>query len=169
VADGQLKGEPLVLVCFLRHGKADPRSKPDEQRQLLDEGREQLRSAASTWRRLNLRPDVVVTSPRQRSIDSAQLFIVGIGVDLVPTIAAKLAPGAEPDAFVSLFAGQPDDATVVFVGHEPDLSEAAEYLSGATAIRLREGGLVCLELRAGVKAGSGVLTTLLDPALYEGR
>jgi phosphohistidine phosphatase len=158
-----------VLVCFLRHGTADPRSKPDEQRQLLPQGREQLQAARTTWRRLKLRPDAVVTSPRQRSIDSAQLFIDGVGVNLVATIAAELGPGAEPDVFVSLLADQPEDATVVFVGHEPDLSEAAQYLSGAAAIRLREGGLVCLELRAGVKPGSGILSTLLDPALYEGQ
>ena len=159
-----------MLVCFLRHGKADPLgSKPDEQRELLDEGRQQLRAAAATWRRLNLQPTAVLTSPRQRAIDSARLFIEGLGVDLKPTVAEELAPGAAWSAFDARLADQPADGTVVFVGHEPDLSSAARQLSGTHAIRLREAGLCCVELPEGVALGTGILTLLVDPALYENR
>lgn len=155
-----------MLVCFLRHGKADPRSKPDEQRQLLDEGRQQLQSAASTRRRLGSGHTSSSARHGKRSIDSARLFMEGIGIDLEPTIADELAPGATWGVFAALLARQPSDATVVFVGHEPDMSDAAEGITGSHAIRLMEGGLCCVEVEDGRRSGSGVLTVLLDPALY---
>lgn len=156
-----------MIVCFLRHGKSHPPgSVPDEERQLLDEGREQLRGAGPTWRRLGIRPVAVFTSPRQRSIDSAQLFIEGVGLKLRPTVSAALAPGAQWRDFRKLLKDRRVHEALAFVGHEPDLSAAVAHLTGATRVRLQEGGLCCVEVLPSARKGSGVLTVLLDPALY---
>jgi phosphohistidine phosphatase SixA len=163
----QRNRKEFAIICFLRHGKADPpKSVPDEDRQLLNEGRRELRAAATVWRKLGIRPMAVFTSPRQRSIDSAQLFIEAIGVKLRPSVSNVLAPGAQWRDFKQLLRDCAADKTVVFVGHEPDLSGAIMHLTGAANIRLKEGGLCCVEVSRAARKGSGVLTLLLDPVLY---
>ncbi len=54
----------------------------------------------------------------------------------------------------------------MFVSHEPDLSEAVGLLTGARAVRLRKGGLACVEFPGIPEPGSGELAWLLDPDLY---
>jgi phosphohistidine phosphatase len=84
-----------VTLYFLRHGKSDPHgSKPDEARQLTESGRAALRAAGPSWRRLGLEPDVVLSSPRQRAIETAELFIAGIGSSTAILPDDRLAPGA---------------------------------------------------------------------------
>ena len=121
-----------AVICFLRHGKSDPpKSVPDEERQLLEEGRRELRAAATIWRRLGIEPIAVFTSPRQRSIDSARIYVEALGIDVQPTVASSLSPGAEWRDFKKLLHDCPENQAVAFVAHEPDLSRAIGHLTGA--------------------------------------
>ena len=156
-----------MIVCFLRHGKADPPDKvADEQRQLLEQGRRDIRAASKVWRRMQIQPDAVLTSPRQRSVDSASLFAEGFG--LQPAIANELAPGAAWSDLAGLLERHLHHTALVLVGHEPALSRSVEYLTGAKAIVLREGGICCVELRGGIEQASAGLMLLLDPKMYQG-
>ena len=55
---------------------------------------------------------------------------------------------------------------VMFVGHEPDLSTAVQLLTGARAVRLRKGGLACVEFPGIPEPFAGEVAWLLDPDLY---
>ena len=46
---------------------------------LTERGEAALRAAAPLWRRLNLRPDVVLSSPLPRALRTAELFCEAIG------------------------------------------------------------------------------------------
>jgi phosphohistidine phosphatase SixA len=59
-----------------------------------------------------------------------------------------------------------DARRVMFVGHEPDLSSAVELLTGARAVRMRKGGLACVEFPGIPEPGAGELAWLVDPDLY---
>jgi phosphohistidine phosphatase SixA len=63
-------------------------------------------------------------------------------------------------------AAHPDARRVMFVGHEPDLSGAVTRLTGASSIRLRKGGLACVEFYGVPEPGGGELAWLLDPDVY---
>ena len=74
-----------MILYFLRHGKAAPAEDGnDVARELTPEGEAQLRSAAPLWRRVNLRPDVVLSSPLPRAVRTAQLFCEGVGLRIDP-------------------------------------------------------------------------------------
>ncbi len=60
----------------------------------------------------------------------------------------------------------PDARRVLFVGHEPDLSGAIVELTGAASVRMRKGGLACLEFYGTPEPGGGEIAWLLDPDLY---
>jgi phosphohistidine phosphatase len=158
-----------VILYFLRHGKAgeyradDPN---DDARELTDAGRAELRAAAPLWRRLNLRPDLVISSPLPRAVQTANLLIEGVGVAREALVDDRLRPGAEWADMARAMATDRDARRVMFVGHEPDLSTAVQALTGAHAIRLRSGGVACVEFPGIPEPGAGELAWLLDPDLY---
>jgi phosphohistidine phosphatase len=154
-----------VILYFLRHGKAgSPRSGDDDARELTDAGVAALRAAAPLWRRLNLRPDVVLTSPLPRALQSAELFCEAVGGR--PTADERLRPGASWGAMARAMSAHPEARRVMFVGHEPDLSAAVCELSGAASVRMRKGGLACVEFYGIPEPGGGEIAWLLDPDLY---
>jgi phosphohistidine phosphatase len=156
-----------VILYFLRHGEAGqawPHN--DEQRPLSAEGEAELLAAASTWQRLKLRPDVVISSPLVRAEQTARLLCEGIGHAAGPVIDERLRPGAEWGDMARALADHPDAARACFVGHEPDFSRVVAQLTGASSIRMRKGGLACVEFYGVPEPGSGELAWLLDPDLY---
>jgi phosphohistidine phosphatase len=157
-----------LILYFLRHGEAGHHSPAadDDDRQLTDSGVAELTAAAPLWRRLNLRPDLVLSSPLPRALLTAKLLMQGLGMDGEPIADDRLRPGAEWGDLARAMAAHPGARRVMFVGHEPDLSNAACLLTGAAAIRLRKGGLACVEFPGIPEPGSGELAWLLDPDLY---
>jgi phosphohistidine phosphatase len=154
-----------VILYFLRHGKAgQPRTTNDDARELTERGREALRSAAPVWRRLNLRPDVVLTSPLPRAAQTAELFCEAMGG--TPIEDDRLRPGASWAGMARSMTDHPDARRVMFVGHEPDLSSAIVELCGAASVRMRKGGVACLEFYGIPEPGGGEIAWLLDPDLY---
>ena len=154
-----------MILYFLRHGKAgSPRERDDDARELTRGGVEALRSAAPLWRRLNLRPDVVLSSPLTRALQTAQLFCEAIGG--TPVTDDRLRPGASWGDLARAMAAHADARRVMFVGHEPDLSSAVCELTGAASVRMRKGGLACVEFYGIPEPGGGEVAWLLDPDLY---
>ena len=154
-----------MILYFLRHGKAgSPQASNDDARQLTERGKRALRAAGPVWRRLNLRPDVVISSPLARAVQTAEIFCEAMGGE--PTIDDLLRPGASWGQLARALAQHPDARRVMFVGHEPDLSSAIVSLTGAASVRMRKGGLACLEFYGTPEPGGGEIAWLLDPDLY---
>ncbi len=126
-----------------------------------------MRAAAATWRRLNLRPDVVISSPLPRALRTAEIFVDGLGLPRAPVPDPLLEPGAGWGDMGRAMAAHPDARRVMFVGHEPDLSAALSVLTGASSVRMRKGGLARVEFPGVPEPGAGELAWLLDPDLYD--
>jgi phosphohistidine phosphatase len=157
-----------VILYFLRHGKAghvDPGDPDDDARELTDAGAAELKAAAAVWRRLNLRPDVVLSSPLPRALQTAEWLVRGLDLE-PPEVVDRLRPGADWADMAQALAAHRDARRVLFVGHEPDLSSAVELLTGARAVRMRKGGLACVEFPGIPEPGAGELAWLVDPDLY---
>ena len=167
--DDRPGGLPRLILYFLRHGKAGHHAAAadDDLRELTAGGEAGLRSAAGVWRRLNLRPDVVISSPLPRALRTAELFVEGIGLSREPVIDDRLRPGAGWGDLARAMASHPEARRVMFVGHEPDLSSAVCLLTGAAGVRLRKGGVACVEFPGVPEPGSGELAWLIDPDLYD--
>jgi len=159
-----------VILYFLRHGKAGHHSgaADDDERQLTDAGAAELKAAAPLWRRLNLRPDLVLSSPLPRALQTAQLLMEALGLSGAPVVDDRLRPGAGWGDLARAMAAPPDARRVMFVGHEPDLSSAMSLLTGAASVRMRKGGVGCVEFPGVPEPGGGELAWLVDPDLYAG-
>jgi phosphohistidine phosphatase len=158
-----------VILYFLRHGDAgQPWEANDDDRPLTPEGEAVLHAAAPTWKRLNLRPGAVITSPLARARRTAELLCEGIGLDGEPIVDDRLRPGAGWSEMARSIADHPAADRVLFVGHEPDLSQTVALLTGASSVRMRKGGIACVEFRGAAEPGAGELAFLIDPDLYGG-
>ncbi len=111
---------------------------------------------------------MVLSSPLPRALKTAQLFVEGTGLSTEPIVDDRLRPGADWRDLARAMAAQPDARRVMFVGHEPDLSRAVCLLTGAASVRLRKGGVACVEFPGIPEPGSGELAWLIDPDLYGG-
>jgi 8-oxo-dGTP diphosphatase len=157
-----------VILYFLRHGDAGPYTgaEDDAARELTAAGVDSLQAGAPLWRSLNLRPAVVLASPLARARHTAELFVAGMGLTDAPIIDDRLSPGAAWGDLARAMAKHPQARRVMFVGHEPDLSVAVALLTGAASVRLRTGGIACVEFPGIPEPGAGELAWLLDPDLY---
>ena len=154
-----------MILYFLRHGKAgSPTHGDDDARELTPAGIAALQRAASLWRRVNLRPDVVLSSPLARARQTAELVTEAVGGEVL--VDDRLRPGAAWGDLARAMSAHHDARRVLFVGHEPDLSSTIAHLTGAASVRMRKGGMACVEFYGIPEPGGGELAWLLDPDLY---
>jgi phosphohistidine phosphatase len=161
--------DAAVILYFMRHGSAGSHSMAadDDDRTLTATGVAALQAAGPIWRRINLRPDTVISSPLPRALQTAELLVAGLRLSDPPVVDDRLRPGAGWADLARAMAAGPDARRVMFVGHEPDLSSAICLLTGARAVRMRKGAIACVEFPGTPEPGSGELAWLLDPDLYE--
>ena len=132
---------------MLRHAEAEEGT-PDAERKLTEKGEAQSRAAGAALKRLGVRLDACVSSPRVRALDTARLACEQLGVEV--TTDERLSGGPFNPRKVAEGLGD----QVMLVGHEPDFSLALHRMTGAQ-VRMRKAGL------AGVDRGE--LKVLLRP------
>ena len=148
-------------LWLLRHGEAEPHGAvEDRDRRLTARGERQSAAAGAALARLGLEFALALTSPRVRARDTARLACEALGVDAAEH--EPLSEGFDCQEALALLAGQDDDARVLLVGHEPDLSQVVHDLTGAR-IDLKKGGIAAVR----VKGGGGELLALLRPRELE--
>jgi phosphohistidine phosphatase len=123
------------MIWLLRHAEAEPGS-PDEARKLTPKGEEQSRNAGLALARLGVKPDLCLTSPRVRAVQTAELACEPLGVQV--TIEPRLSGGPFDPEELAAGVGE-----VLLVGHDPDFSMAVHDMTGAQ-VRLRKGGLAAV-------------------------
>lgn len=145
-------------LWFLRHGEAEPHgARPDEQRRLTKRGETQSRAAGRALAALQLSFQLVATSPRVRSLDTARLACVELGVEAV--VHEPLSSGFELDDTVELLHAAGPDKRLLIVGHNPDFEQVVHDLTGAR-VDLKKGGIAGVRLRT---PRHGELLALMRP------
>jgi phosphohistidine phosphatase len=160
---------PLQLY-LLRHADAgDPATwrGDDSDRPLSGKGRRQARWMGrwlATQRKL---PDVIVTSPKVRAAQTAVLATEGSDLKLI--VDERLASGAGLEDVVAIIQEHaPKARRVMLVGHDPDFSEMASELTGAS-IAIKKGAVARIDVSGPVRPGAGTLRWLVPAeAVAEG-
>jgi phosphohistidine phosphatase len=157
----------MRLLVF-RHGIAEDHSADgtDAARRLTDHGVERTRAAARGLARIAGAPDVVLSSPKVRALETAREAAAVFGREV--EVLDDLADGP-PDAALAALAARPE-ASAMIVGHEPMLSELVEQVcTGGRRVGfvdMRKAGCACLEVSfdpAG--ATTGTLLWLATPKM----
>lgn len=155
-------------LLLMRHGAALDRGAPgircDADRPLSDEGRAVTCAVADTLLARGSRPDLVLTSPLKRAVQTATLVAACCG-DLPVQECGALAPGATPPELVDALQ-HCHKQCVLAVGHMPDLSELALYLlCGIPLDRLifATSGVCLIRFEGQVRADAGAMEWLAPP------
>ena len=138
-----------MKLILIRHAAAIDRGEagiPDERRYLTPEGRAYFRKTARTMRAAGIAPNLIVTSPLLRAVQTADILAERLKYAGPLVIADELEPGFDLPALKQLLARAGKAGEVCLVGHEPDLSQlVAELLSLAHGFRFRKGSALSLE------------------------
>lgn len=160
-----------MKLYFLRHGPAgqygDPKYKDDSLRPLTPEGREKMHCAGLGMRALELKFDVIASSPflraRQTAEIVAQAYKMKKKIHLTNNL---LAPASIEELLQEIYTHFPKCEKVLLVGHEPHLTNMISSLLKSNkplAIDFKKGGLCCLSLTQPKGHASAVLNWLLNP------
>jgi phosphohistidine phosphatase len=132
-------------IYVLRHGIAVERGTPgykkDSDRPLTKEGEEKVQRIAQSMLTMDLKFDLILSSPYIRAAKTAQ--IVASELDQDVTFTEFLQSGGNQLALINQINDEKPQR-VLLVGHEPDLSRLISLLiTGGTnaSIELKKGGL----------------------------
>jgi phosphohistidine phosphatase len=132
-----------MKLFLLRHGKADwPNwDKPDDERPLTQEGKDEVAAVAKLLARLEIAP-AIVTSPLPRASQTAD--IAGKFLNQKVRVDPLLRPGFDAIKLTKLLKDSSGNSLMV-VGHEPDFTEIIFHLTGGRT-KLSKTGVALIEL-----------------------
>jgi phosphohistidine phosphatase len=150
-------------LYFLRHGKTVPRSEwtsDSGARPLSDDSVVAMAHEAWVLARLGVKPDLILTSPVERALQTAGIMASGLGLGDRLRTEPSLAPGFGMKQLRHLLRTHRDAASIMLVGHGPDFGTVVRKLTGGHAI-LSKGGLAHVHFAAR-KSTSAELVCLLQ-------
>lgn len=154
-----------VRVHLLRHAHAgNPYEwdSDDALRPLTNKGRKQGERLGLFLDAYGIRPDVILTSPKVRSFQTADLVAATLGMTVRPDdrLADDFGRRELFDLIEESGAREP-----MFVGHDPDLSSLLSYLVDAAGISMKKATLATIDIEVGVGDSNGTLRWLIPAEL----
>ena len=118
-----------MLIYFLRHASAGQKKlKNDDKRPLDKEGIEQCGHIGRLLSALDVQPDLVVSSPLKRAMQTASLVANELGHESRIQVEPALRPTSSYDAFRELVRHCAKLDSIIVVGHNPNLSRFLSLL-----------------------------------------
>jgi len=158
-------------LYFMRHGIAAERADSgagsgDRERPLTTKGIKRMNKAAEGLVALSLTFDRILTSPFERARQTAKIVAQALQLEDRVEEVEQLSPEQSAQDLLSGLVAYLGKKEILLVGHEPQLSSTISFLlSGKTeaVIRLKKGGLCCLEVDGLPPRESAVLHWALTP------
>lgn len=157
-------------LYILRHAIAEEHApaKPDSQRHLTPEGARKMRRIAKGIEALDLKFDLILSSPYYRAKETAEILAEVLGMeDDVKFSDTLISEGNPKELIEELKSKHRKQKRVVLVGHEPYLSNLISLLlSGHTniSINLKKAGFCALTVNDLHYGKCAILEWLLTPS-----
>lgn len=151
---------------LLRHAHAgDPAAwdQPDDLRPLSTKGRQQAERLGRTLAAAGFVPDAILTSPRVRARETAELVAEWLGVPI--QVDARLGGFLDLATVDAILEDEGRPSRPVLVGHDPDFSELLAELTGSPGVRMRKGAFALLAVDGPLAPGAAELRWLVPPDL----
>ena len=140
----------MLKLFLLRHAKS--RSKylelDDFERPIKDKGVKDISVMGGIYKKhYNRVPDIIISSPARRALETAQLFASAIGYQLDKIILQQEIYEGTPQKLLRVIRNINDNyGNVVMVGHNPGFTELAGYIvDGVNIDNISTCGLVGIE------------------------
>jgi phosphohistidine phosphatase len=163
-----------MQLYVVRHGIAidreDPKCPPDPERFLTEEGIKKTKRVAAAIAELSESPDLLLSSPYIRAIQTAELFADALDYPRQKIRQTDLLlPGAEPSLLFRELAKDKQSSAVFVFGHAPQLDALIATALGSKhhITSLKKAGVALIELKR-ISPPSGELLWLATPKLLRG-
>jgi phosphohistidine phosphatase len=136
----------MMKIYLVRHGAAYA-NEEDPERHLNNDGLNQCHLTGRALKRLDIRFDLIVSSPKVRARQTAEIIAEEVGYSGKEIkITETLQPTTDPKDTISFLNNLTDMKRVLLAGHLPLLENlASELLNKSSEISLHfETGTVCL-------------------------
>ncbi|MES2997074.1 MAG: histidine phosphatase family protein [Verrucomicrobiota bacterium] len=156
-----------MQLLLIRHGKAgDSHPDGDFARPLVAAGHAQARAIAGLLASTDELPDICLTSPLVRAMQTAETFCTTAGLP-GPIIQPWLASGLHPETALAELVAFREYNRVAIFGHEPDFSSFIEWTLGVHggSIEMKKSAAACLVIHPPSRHSS--LRFLVPPALVQ--
>ena len=158
-------------LYIIRHGKAEISSemKPDEERELTEEGIPLVNNAAGKWKEFINTFDLVLSSPLKRAIQTAVIIkeVFDIKKDVVE-VPSLLNGGTTQDLLNEVSSLRLKD--IAMIGHQPDIANHISRLTSHSDINLKipPAALAKISFKDKLAIGEGILEFLIPPGNKKG-
>jgi phosphohistidine phosphatase len=159
-----------TTLYFMRHADAgDPAEfvGNDSERPLSDVGVKRTKRTAKHFAGGQIRPDLVLTSPYVRALQTAHIMADGLHVSDRVQEEPELKPGFDIHALKRLLAKHPDEARIMLVGHESDFSTTISAVIGGGVLEMKKGAIARVDVFDTDKP-AGELKWLVTPMVLLG-
>jgi phosphohistidine phosphatase len=158
----------VIELHFLRHADAgDPMAwdGPDEARPLSDKGERQADRLGRFLASVGFAPDAVITSPKVRAAQTAEIVARHLGVPVV--VDERVAGGLDLDDVEATLRAAGDPIRPVLVGHDPDFTDLVGELTASSAVTMKKGAMLRIDIDRPLTPGGGQLAWLITPNLLK--
>ena len=133
-----------MQLYFLRHGEADwpGWTKPDDERPLTDFGKKEVRQVAKFLNSIKVKPNLIVTSPLPRALQTAEIAAGPLKTKLRQDEA--LEPGFGVSELRTVLKRH-RSKVLMLVGHEPDFSSVISAMTGAF-LKMSKAGVALIDI-----------------------
>ena len=131
-----------MQIYILRHGIAEDAApgQSDSARRLTAEGKQKLRSILAVAREAKVRPDVLLSSPLTRAMETAEIAhqILKVTERILQTDV--LTPSYTPERVWDEIRLHRGAEQIMLAGHEPQLSSLVQFLTGGR-VEMKKGAI----------------------------
>lgn len=150
-----------MKIHIIRHAEAIDRGPalPDEYRSLTCRGRNRFRRVAETLKKNGIDPEIIVTSPLVRAVQTADILAEALRFAGELTLYPPLAGSFDLPHLREYLDSIAPVRELVLVGHEPDLGMIVGELLDQSPCSLKKGAVVTLKITS---QGNGIAATFLS-------
>jgi phosphohistidine phosphatase len=155
-------------LYLVRHAIAEEPSSTgrDADRALTREGEAKMRRIAQGLRALEVRLDLILTSPYRRAAETAEVLAAALG-GVERRALEELAAAGDTGALLAALRPYRQVEALALVGHQPDLGYvASQIMTGSPdlcPLPFKKGGVACLEIPSPRGAMRGELAWFMTP------
>ncbi|HUI79486.1 MAG TPA: histidine phosphatase family protein [Bryobacteraceae bacterium] len=156
-------------IYLLRHAAAEdgPPGMKDSDRALTPEGREKLKRVLKRARNADVKPDVILSSPYRRALETAEMAAEALGYRRKIVQTETLVPNASPYDVWQEVRSRRDEGAILLASHEPLMSATvALFLANpGMLVDMKKSALVRVDVERFGPEPHGILKWMLTPAL----
>ena len=158
-------------IYLIRHGESETAkdNKPDEERELTENGIQILKASAAFWKNYISHFDIILSSPLRRALQTAYILKEVFNVQAAVMKENSLLNGGLTGDLLTL-AGSLELEEIAMIGHQPDLGIHIAGMTGANESNLKipPASIAKIRFKDRPVMGKGILEFLLPPINKKG-